>query len=107
MKVQDSESTDRRIATAPEHYRGMVVGEARFAVIEATPDARHEDKGVKQILRYLPDNYGLMESFPGTRFGREKLIVIIGGTDVAGWTLEDYVIPRLQSGLYGVQEIGG
>lgn len=31
--------------------------------------------------------------------------VYIVGTDVAGWTLDDYVIPRLASGLMFAEEI--
>ena len=30
---------------------------------------------------------------------------VIGGRDVAGWTLDAYVIPRLASGLYFATEI--
>ena len=30
---------------------------------------------------------------------------MIGGRDVAGWTLDAYVIPRLASGLYFATEI--
>jgi hypothetical protein len=41
------------------------------------------------IQRYLPSNYVAFT------FGND---VIIEGEDYAGWTLEDYVIPRLRSG---------
>jgi len=100
MLAQNAESTARRIATAPQHYRGMITrDDARFAVIRGA-------RTVKEALAYLPGNYDLMESFPEERPGRAPgLVVIIGGYDNAGWTLEDYVIPRLASGLMGCEEI--
>jgi hypothetical protein len=49
------------------------------------------------IAAYLPANYEVV----GTR--RDGAI-IIKGTDNAGWTLDDYVIPRLASGLYFAEE---
>ena len=42
------------------------------------------------VRQYLPSNYNA-EEFDG--------LIVIGGTDRAGWTLDGYVIPRLQSGL--------
>jgi hypothetical protein len=44
---------------------------------------------VEMIRRYLPSNYIAFT------WGNH---VWIEGEDVAGWTMEDYVIPRLQSG---------
>ena len=32
-------------------------------------------------------------------------VVVIEGEDVAGWTLDDYVIPRLASGLIFATEV--
>lgn len=52
----------------------------------------------KQIARYLPDNYTVTRVLPDGS-------VLIAGEDHAGWTLEDYVIPRLASGLYWTEEI--
>jgi len=108
MKVQTATVTAQRIASAPEHYRGMINGEARFAVVRGA-------HSVKQVLAYLPDNYALMESFETERhmgwdgvsnpIVRKELVIIIGGYDSAGWTLDGYVIPRLASGLYACEEI--
>jgi hypothetical protein len=54
-----------------------------------------------QIARYLPSNYRVLGQFQeGSR-----QVVLIAGTDRHGWTLDDYVAPRLGSGLYGMQEI--
>ena len=45
---------------------------------------------IATVRQYLPLNYNA-EEFGG--------LIVIGGTDRAGWTLDGYVIPRLQSGL--------
>lgn len=45
----------------------------------------------ERIARYLPSNYQAVQQPDGS--------VLIVGTDRAGWTLHDYVIPRLASGL--------
>ena len=42
------------------------------------------------VEQYLPSNYEAKEV---------DGLIVIGGTDRAGWTLDGYVIPRLQSGL--------
>ena len=49
---------------------------------------------IEAIRRYLPNNYSAFT------WGHDVVIV---GQDSAGWTMEDYVIPRLASGLYHVQ----
>lgn len=99
MKVQTPEMTERRIASAPAHYRSLIEAEtARFAVVRGA-------RSVREVEAYLPSNYGLMESFEEERFGRVSVVVIIGGHDSAGWTLDGYVIPRLASGLIACEEI--
>lgn len=105
MKVQSPESTAQRIATAPEHYRSMINDDdngSRFAVVRGA-------RTVREVEAYLPSNYALMESFIGSRdtalAAGTELVVIIGGYDNAGWTLDGYVIPRLLSGLIGCEEI--
>jgi len=46
----------------------------------------------------LPGNYSVI--------GVDQAgLVVISGRDAAGWTLGDYVIPRLLSGLYTCQEL--
>lgn len=50
------------------------------------------------IARYLPSNYEVI----GTNADGS---VVIAGHDSAGWTLDDYVIPRLASGLYTAKEV--
>jgi hypothetical protein len=50
------------------------------------------------VARYLPSNYQVVGTIEGGS-------VIIAGYDSAGWTLDDYVIPRLGSGLYSAIEL--
>jgi hypothetical protein len=52
--------------------------------------------GLKTVARYLPDNYKVV--------GNDDEWIYIEGEDFAGWTLEDYVIPRLASGLIWAEE---
>lgn len=68
----------------------------------------------KEVAAYLPDNYEVIGEYavddptpsrnegPDTRPNHW----IIRGVDVAGWTLADYVTPRLWSGLMGCREVG-
>lgn len=55
---------------------------------------------IHTVRRFLPDNY----SATLRQMGRKPEILIYG-EDVAGWTLDDYVIPRLASGLIFAKEI--
>ena len=50
------------------------------------------------VAAYLPANYHLAGYQPADA-------VLIEGEDNAGWTLDDYVIPRLGSGLIYCEEI--
>lgn len=58
----------------------------------AVLDGRH---ALPAVQRYLPENYEAQRVGPA---------IVIVGTDVAGWTLDGYVIPRLASGLYFARE---
>ena len=51
----------------------------------------------KTVAAYLPGNYKVL--------GMQGYDVLIGGTDSHGWTLDDYVIPRLGSGMMNCTEI--
>jgi hypothetical protein len=69
--------------------------ETRFAVVQNARDA-------KQLWNYLPENYRVV----GSDFGDTgKPVYLIAGEDHAGWTMDDYVIPRLASGLIWATEI--
>lgn len=52
---------------------------------------KNQADNVDTVRSYLPENYS------AHTWGRD---VIITGDDVAGWTMEGYVVPRLNSGLY-------
>lgn len=56
----------------------------------------NDDVSLETIKRYMPGNY--------KAYLRDNGKIIIVGHDVAGWTMDDYVIPRLASGLYTAQE---
>ena len=61
------------------------------------------------IEKYLPANYtigGFLEADADADDLRQfGACVLVEGRDHAGWTLHQYVIPRLASGLIGAKEI--
>ena len=59
------------------------------------------DSPIHVIAKYLPENYNCH----GFDMGNGYSFVLIYGTDEAGWTLDGYVIPRLNSGNYYPKEI--
>lgn len=52
---------------------------------------------VESVARYLPANYKVTDS--------DTDYVYFAGHDNAGWTMEDYVLPRLASGLIFAEEV--
>ena len=50
------------------------------------------DLSVERVAAYLPENYKVVG-------------IVVQGHDDAGWTLDDYVLPRLASGLMFGEEI--
>lgn len=68
---------------------GVAVQRKRKAVVLG-------DVSAEKVADYLPGNF---KAF------RRKDFVEIEGYDRAGWTLEDYVIPRLASGLIVATEV--
>ena len=56
-----------------------------------------------QIASYLPANYSVLGRTPIR--ASDEVQILIGGQDRAGWTLDEYVIPRLASGLIHAEEI--
>jgi hypothetical protein len=52
---------------------------------------------LREVRAYLPSNYTASSDADGR--------IIIQGTDVAGWTLDTYVLPRLASGVIHAREI--
>ena len=58
---------------------------------------RGGDATTERVARYLPGNYYVVGEIKGG--------VVIAGTDHAGWTFDDYVEPRLASGLMFAREV--
>jgi hypothetical protein len=59
----------------------------------------------EKIARYLPANYEVISEGVTYEGDKARPFVVIQGADNAGWTLDDYVIPRLASGLYWAKEV--
>jgi hypothetical protein len=53
----------------------------------------------------MPGNYRVDGSVRNGPIDGGRLEVVVSGEDRYGWTLEDYVRPRLGSGLMGCEEI--
>lgn len=56
----------------------------------------------ERVEALLPQRYAVIDA---DRTGRDGDSVIIQGTDRLGWTLEDYVVPRLASAGYFATEV--
>jgi hypothetical protein len=56
----------------------------------------------RELAAYLPENYRI--SFEATTESSSMGSFVIEGEDIAGWTLDGYVIPRLASGLLRATE---
>jgi hypothetical protein len=66
----------------------------RFAVVRSNSS----DK-IDSIKALLPANYQVMRISPDGEG------VLIGGVDDHGWSMEEYVIPRLGSGMIAAREV--
>ena len=55
-----------------------------------------------KVARYLPGNYEVVGGYDSPLHGP---VTVIEGEDACGWTLHDYVLPRLASGLIFGAEI--
>ena len=55
------------------------------------------ERDLTAVAAYLPANYRVVGATPDG--------ILIEGEDRAGWTLDDYVLPRLASGLYHGREV--
>ena len=91
---------------ARDHYRR--VADEYLTPVEAPPMryalvAAREASDTERIAAYLPANYRVLGRTPMR--ATNNVQILIGGSDVAGWTLDDYVIPRLASGLIFAEEI--
>jgi hypothetical protein len=88
------------------------VDNLRYAEIELSSywvkDASDEDYAqvVKTIQAYMPRGWFATLVTKGD-YGPQnwRKVVAVTGYDYAGWTLEDYVIPRLASGNWFAKEV--
>lgn len=80
-----------------EDYQVLSRTPLRRAVVHAADEAS-AIRLAKTVAKYLPANYRVA-SVTGS-------VVTIEGHDHAGWTLDEYVIPRLGSGLIAASECG-
>ena len=71
----------------------------RRATIPYSGDPPQDIEGfLERVRAYLPESYKVSYNSLTKQF-------MITGHDVAGWTLDGYVIPRLASGLVFAEEI--
>lgn len=75
----------------------MTTIDAQPPVRKAVIARRDMKPTVEAASRYLPGNYHVT--------GWTDDLIMIEGSDDAGWTLDDYVIPRLASGLITCREV--
>lgn len=62
-------------------------------------------RNLDEVSKYLPGNYMVTGfQYDATR---QANMIVVTGEDVAGWTAESYVIPRLASGMYSAKLIEG
>jgi hypothetical protein len=82
---------------SPRTRRALVYAPTGYDTVEGV---------VKQISASMPANYKVVGyDANGSTISKQVVIVLIEGSDYAGWTLDDYVIPRLGSGLYACHEL--
>ena len=72
----------------------------RYAIVRNARSRREAEA-------YLPGNYRVIAGVGGYQMHDNKPedVYVIQGEDGAGWTLDDYVIPRYASGLIQCEEI--
>ena len=76
-------------------YERFHASEEVLHIAVDVPDNEEVEVTAERVARYLPGNYEVVDTGDAGWDGQ----VLVKGTDVAGWTAVDYVIPRLASGL--------
>ena len=96
----DQSEIDARIDEAWQRLKDKsphALQRKRQAIIECGQSVH---PAIAVVKDYLPSNYTAKE-----RSGYAGACIEIEGYDIAGWTLDDYVIPRLASGLIVATEV--
>ena len=104
-KKCDQTAIDALIDEAWERLKDSSPGSLqRERVAVVLDDAISEE----HVQNYLPQGYtAKIEYLPGNQAGKTSnaMRIVIRGYDIAGWTLGDYVIPRLASGMIVATEV--
>lgn len=104
-KTCDQTAIDALIDEAWESLKDSSPGSLqRERVAVVLDDAISEE----HVQNYLPQGYtAKIEYLPGNQAGKTSnaMRIVIRGYDIAGWTLGDYVIPRLASGMIVATEV--
>lgn len=95
----DDDDIGRIFDAARVHFEEEVSGFTRYAEVVVSAGA-NPAKLAERVAAYLPPNYRV--EWDNADGGPT---VTITGRDVAGWTLDGYVIPRLASGLIFAREV--
>lgn len=101
--ILDHQSQSVDHATTHEGWEITMAAPERIAHITG----HSGNRTIQEIRRFLPDNYTANEEVvqrDPTPY-HQSVRIVIRGHDVAGWTLDGYVIPRLASGLIWAAEI--
>lgn len=74
----------------------------RYATVKSSMPRGGTPEGEGEaVARYLPSGWQVLSTWAEGVYA----MALIGGTDRAGWTLDDYVIPRLASGMRYASEV--
>lgn len=77
----------------------------RAQIPESDEERLAAEQQAERIRAYLPSNYSLAHDGRVTEIGQFASGYLIVGNDNAGWTLGEYVIPRLASGMIFAKEV--
>jgi len=111
VSVQYALSEDRSMESQIDTEKGVAAiirAELEKAGVRTQPKRRaivdrfsEDGAALRSVQDYLPANF-TARYFADVTLGT---VVLIEGYDRAGWTLDDYVIPRLASGLIVAKEV--
>jgi hypothetical protein len=86
--------------------RGANTMRMRYARVNV-PDNTTGSAFAETVALYLPSRYHVAAVVGSDDTSVPRPVVVIAGEDNAGWTMGDYVLPRLASGMIFGREITG